>query len=323
MNKILIIEDDFTLRENLTEFLTEEGFNVNSADNGVTGIQMAISQMPDIILCDIMLPGMNGLEILKTVQQIKTTSPIPLIFISAKSEKEDIRSGMQLGADDYITKPFDLYELLQTIRIRLEKNERIKKIYDEKFYALIDNPLMGVFIYVDDKFEYVNAKFASLFGLEIKEFTSKSFKDLIASESANQIMEKIRKGLKGILENVQVQFDAVNMKNSQKKLIGLYANKIDYKGISALVGNTIEIEEKEIKNDFFIKMENPDNLSKRELEILRLVCKGLSTSEIAESNFISTRTVDAHRANILNKTGNRNTAELFMYALKKRIVTID
>lgn len=321
--KILIIEDDSVLRENMATFLIEEGYQVSVAADGLAGVQQAMSQAPDLILCDIMMPGMSGLELYKTIQQVKSTSAIPLIFITAKAEKEDIRAGMQLGADDYITKPFDLSELIHTIKIRLEKQERIQRAYEEKFYALIDNPLLGVFIHSENKFEYVNNSFAKLFGLHVEDFESMSFTDLIVNADDEQTTDKIRRGLKGIQECVQVEFEAFHKYEKKKMFVEVFANLINFKGGGALVGNAIDVSQKKNHLGVFNPEENTDHLSNREIEILKLVCLGRTTAEIAEFSNISLRTVDTHRANLLSKTGCRNTAELVLYALRKKIVVLD
>jgi PAS domain S-box-containing protein len=321
--KILIIEDDIMLRENLTDFLSEKGYQVTAAEDGVTGVQSVIQQLPDMILCDITMPGMNGIGLLKTIQQIKTTSSIPFVFITAKVEKEDIRIGMQLGADDYITKPFDLNELLQTISIRLEKHERFQKASDEKFYALIDNPQLGVFIYSENKFEYVNNAFAKMFGLNVEDFEKMNFDEIIANENSKIVLEKIRRGIKGIQEYVQVKFEACQKEMQKKLYVEIYANLISFKGVPALVGNAVDVTAKENKTYLFNPADNTDNLSKREIEILKQVCHGLTTSEIAETNHIGIRTVDTHRYNLLNKTSCKNTPELVLYALRKKIIVVD
>lgn len=321
--KILIIEDDTILRENMCAFLNEEGYQVMAAEDGLTGVKMVMSQIPDMILCDITMPGMDGLELFKTIQQLKTTSAIPLIFITAKTEKEDVRIGMQLGADDYITKPFDLNELRQTIKVRMEKQERFQKSYDEKFYALLDNPLLGVFIYSENKFEYVNNAFAKIFGLDVNDFENMSFADIIANETQELVLEKIGRGLKGIQEHVQLEFEAFH-KDLQKRLfVEVYANLINFKGAPALVGNAVDISLKENGKILFNIADNTDNLTKREIEILKLVCQGRTTAEIAAATFISARTVDTHRAHLLEKTGSENTTELVLYALRKKIIVVD
>jgi CheY-like chemotaxis protein/CRP-like cAMP-binding protein len=122
-NKILIIEDNPDVRENLSEILQLSGFETVMAANGKLGVQAALNESPDLILCDIMMPELDGYGVLRILSRNATTSSIPFIFLTAKSELSDMRKGMTLGADDYITKPFDDVELLDTIEIRLQKKK--------------------------------------------------------------------------------------------------------------------------------------------------------------------------------------------------------
>lgn len=125
--KILIIEDDINVRENVKEILLEEGFDVFSADNGRDGYQKAIEVLPDLILCDLLMPEMNGYEVIHYIKDNPAVRDVPFIFLTAKVDLDDIRKGMETGADDYITKPFSVKSLLKTIQIRLEKYENSKK----------------------------------------------------------------------------------------------------------------------------------------------------------------------------------------------------
>lgn len=127
MKKILIIEDNTDVRENLEEILELSGYVVTSAPNGKEGVSKAQSELPDLILCDIMMPELDGYGVLHILSKLPATADIPFIFLTAKSEKEDFRRGMALGADDYITKPFDNTLLLQTMEARLHKSERLRK----------------------------------------------------------------------------------------------------------------------------------------------------------------------------------------------------
>lgn len=120
-NKILVIEDNNDVRENLTELLTLSGYETYSAPNGKLGVEAAVKHVPDLILCDIMMPEMDGYTVLRILSKNDTTSMIPFLFLTAKTELADVRRGMTLGADDYITKPFDDVELLNTIEFRLNK----------------------------------------------------------------------------------------------------------------------------------------------------------------------------------------------------------
>ena len=126
MKKILVIEDNPDLSENLAEILTLSGYEAITAENGKIGVSMAQSENPDLILCDIMMPVLDGYGVLHILSRQSDTAAIPFLFLTAKAEKEDFRHGMTLGADDYITKPFDNAALLQTIENRLKKCERLR-----------------------------------------------------------------------------------------------------------------------------------------------------------------------------------------------------
>ena len=123
MKKILVIEDNREIRENIAEILELANYQVISASNGREGVSHALAERPDLILCDIMMPELDGYGVLHMVQQHPDLQRIPFIFLTAKSEKEEMRKGMALGADDYIPKPFDPTDLLNTIQVRMRKAE--------------------------------------------------------------------------------------------------------------------------------------------------------------------------------------------------------
>ena len=126
-HKILVIEDQEDVRENIVELLELSNYNVFSAANGKDGVKMALDSPPDLVLCDIMMPVMDGYEVLYLLSKNPTTSSLPFIFLTAKAEKQDFRKGMNLGADDYITKPFEGMDLLGAIERRLSKYESVSK----------------------------------------------------------------------------------------------------------------------------------------------------------------------------------------------------
>lgn len=121
MKKVLLIEDDAILRENTAELLELSGYDVDTAPNGKQGIEQANKSIPNIIICDIMMPKIDGYGVLETLSKNDNTKYIPFIFLSAKTERKDVRKGMNLGADDYITKPFNEDELISAIESRLAK----------------------------------------------------------------------------------------------------------------------------------------------------------------------------------------------------------
>lgn len=120
---ILIIEDNHDIRESTAEILTLADYQVYTAENGKKGVELAISKNPDIILCDIMMPELDGYGVLYMLSKNEQTAGIPFIFITAKSERTDMRKGMEMGADDYLTKPFGDMELLNAIETRLLKRD--------------------------------------------------------------------------------------------------------------------------------------------------------------------------------------------------------
>lgn len=130
MKKILVIEDEEFVRENIVELLEAEGFEVYNAENGCLGIDVAKSKIPDLILCDVMMPGLDGLGVLATLRKDAILAAIPFIFLTAKAAKSDFRQGMELGADDYITKPFTRNELLGAIATRLKKQATVERRYN-------------------------------------------------------------------------------------------------------------------------------------------------------------------------------------------------
>lgn len=127
MKKILLIEDNDDIRNNTAEILELSNYKVIAAENGKVGIEKAIGSKPDLIICDIMMPELDGYGVLHAVQKNDTIKNTPFIFLTAKTERSEMRKGMELGADDYITKPFNGTELLNAVDSRLKKLELLKK----------------------------------------------------------------------------------------------------------------------------------------------------------------------------------------------------
>lgn len=127
MKTILLIEDNSDIRENTAEILQLSGYRAITAENGKEGVAKALEHKPDLIVCDIMMPELDGYGVIHVLQKNTSTQNIPFIFLTAKAERAEMRKGMELGADDYITKPFNGTELLNAIEGRLKKNEFLNK----------------------------------------------------------------------------------------------------------------------------------------------------------------------------------------------------
>ena len=130
MKKVLIIEDNEDIRENIAEILQLADYETLTAAHGKEGVEKATAEHPDLIICDIMMPELDGYGVLHILSKKDATASIPFIFLTAKAERADMRKGMILGADDYLTKPFDDTELLDAIEARLKKNDLVKKEYE-------------------------------------------------------------------------------------------------------------------------------------------------------------------------------------------------
>src|SRR6476661_5122684 len=127
--RILVIDDNTDIRENTAEILELAGYKTFTAENGKRGVEVAMKEKPSVIVCDIMMPELDGYGVLHLLRKNADTQNIPFIFLTAKTERSDFRKGMEMGADDYITKPFEDIELLNAVEIRLKKSE----ILDQKY----------------------------------------------------------------------------------------------------------------------------------------------------------------------------------------------
>src|SRR5215213_10047442 len=126
---ILVIDDNTDIRENTAEILDLAGYKTFTAENEKRGVELAIKEKPAVIVCDIMMPELDGYGVLHLVRKNSETQNIPFIFLTAKTERGDFRKGMEMGADDYITKPFDDIELLNAIEVRLKRSEILESNY--------------------------------------------------------------------------------------------------------------------------------------------------------------------------------------------------
>lgn len=130
MKTILLIEDNDAIRENTAEILELTGYTVHTAENGKIGVEKALQTKPDLVICDIMMPVLDGYGVLHIFNKNPNLAGVPFIFLTAKTERTDFRKGMELGADDYLTKPFDESELLSAIEGRLNRFQHLKPDYD-------------------------------------------------------------------------------------------------------------------------------------------------------------------------------------------------
>jgi DNA-binding response OmpR family regulator len=135
-NTILVIDDNNDIRENTAEILDLAGYKTFTAENGKKGVEIAMREKPSVIVCDIMMPELDGYGVLHLLRKNPDTVNIPFIFLTAKTERSDFRKGMEMGADDYITKPFEDIELLNAVEIRLKKSQILEQNYTPSIQGL-------------------------------------------------------------------------------------------------------------------------------------------------------------------------------------------
>jgi two-component system, sensor histidine kinase and response regulator len=144
MKKILVIEDAQSLRKDILEMLGFEGYEAAGAENGLVGVQKAREFMPDLIICDIMMPGMDGYRVLEELHKDPVMMNTPFIFLTARTDRIDQRQGMELGADDFLTKPFTASELLRTVKTQLEKKNKRDEIAEHKVEDITRNIILAL-----------------------------------------------------------------------------------------------------------------------------------------------------------------------------------
>lgn len=246
MNKtILVIEDHTDIRENIEEILTLAGYKVLSAANGKAGVALALSNPPDLVLSDIMMPELDGYDVLQELQKHTETSAIPFIFITAKSERPDMRRGMELGADDYLTKPFDDAELLSAVEGRFRKNSIQKEYYSKALAKL--NELVGQKKGLDELRE-------TIADLKTKEYRKK---DVIYREGDR---------MKGFYLIISGRVKTVRLTEEGRDLVtGIY-EKDDFPGINMLFSDgpyadsAVALEDSQLT--FFPKQQCEELISK-------------------------------------------------------------
>lgn len=257
MKKILLIEDNQDVRENTAEILQLAQYTVITAENGKLGVELAKKELPDLIICDIMMPELNGHGVLLMLSQSKETASIPFIFLTAKAERSDVRKGMEMGADDYLTKPFDDVELLNAIAARFKRSELLQKEFTRNIDGLNEfiNAVKGI-----ETLKNLSAQ------SEIKKYKKKA--DIYTEGGYPKGVYFINKGKVKVYQANEL---------GKELIIGLY-NEGDFFGYSPLLMETpynstaTAIEDAEIcmvsKEDFFDLIYKNADVSRRFIEIL-------------------------------------------------------
>ncbi|SRR6056297_74016 len=322
MNNVLIIEKDEKLLNDSERFLSSLGYNIYKTYNGATGVQVALQHTPDIILCDSQPEGLSGYEVYDMIQQINSTSVIPFIFLTTKKSYNDLRTAMNLGIDDYLVKPFAFEDLKRLVEARLNKQKKIFEQANEKFKLLIDQATPALFIYQNEKLQYVNKRFCDILGYSQKELLGMNLVNVVYKDDIHFVIDKINRCFRGVQYELDVGFRAIK-KNQDIFYVRLTGRIVTVQGKKNLVGSLFQ-EEREKNVTSEIENSNTSiEITSREKEVIMNICKGLSNSEIAEKLNLSKRTIEGHRNRLLKKTGCQNSVSLAIYAVKYGIYPLD
>lgn len=309
MAKILIIEDTFELRESIADALRLEGYEVFLAIDGESGIKLAWECMPDLILCDILMPGMDGYDVLQALKTNFGQLPFPFIFITALSERKNFREGMELGADDYLVKPFTVYELLKAINIRLKKHQSVEKRIKAQIVK-IENDL-------STRIEELNAQLESQ-GNVIREISDTN--DQIARklrENQTQLMQEtlrtieINVTMQSLAKQLNTELQKEEITEEQRLVLTKLRNRIRNK--SVLVNNwtifQLKFNQAYPKFTAHIMSQFP-HLSKQDMIIVSGIFTNLNSIQLSVILSISPESVRKDKYRLKKKLGLEKDVDL-------------
>jgi len=348
--RILVIDDDPIQLKIIQNILTSKNYDVCVTNNGALGIQKAFEYNPDLILCDINMNAFDGYQVYNVLKESSLIDQVPFIFISGNSELQDIRFGLDLGADDYFVKPLNAESLVLTIEKKISKFSKLKEVGKHEFKALFQLSPDGIFLFDEQVIFDANPALIQFLGMEGKSLTSYSIENVIDPVSFPAIEERIHRCSKGLLNSFS---ETVFLKTEdQKKIkVKLFVSVYEkFNGYSLMIGLITHFGYKEETDGFesdvlrVLKKENvfansltgkqlseisqkqaeqtQGFFSRRETEVLCLSMEGLPTKLIADKLSISDRTVEKHRANLMEKTNSKNIIEVIVFALRHNLIDV-
>lgn len=252
-DKILVIEDEQGIRENIQELLEAKGFNVRTAANGKLGLHEAQDFLPHLVICDVMMPKMDGFKLLEMVRKTPSIQNVPFIFLTARIDKTDIRKGMELGADDFLTKPFTYKELLSAVETRLKRQNKIVGEYAKVKHEL-DTNIFSTYYH-----EFNTPLHGILGGINLL----MSARNTFSEKQSNELLSSILKSglrLNHSLANLML-YEEIKRAEVYTELLPMFSNGISQGNWVSKINNELVTMSREIYNrtpDLNIELELVD-----------------------------------------------------------------
>jgi PAS domain S-box-containing protein len=267
------------------------------------------------------MPGLSGYEVYNMLHQVNTTAVIPFIFLSAKSTRDEILAGLHLGADDYITKPFEFTQLVEVIQKRIELRRKIANQHEKNFHVLFENTHSPAFIVNQLNIEYVNKPFVKLFGYGMDELEGISITNIVQPESLDKFAASVGQCNEGLRKCFNLTIDFLNKSNEPVTVV-LNGSQIHFKGLPSIICTVAPLVKEASVTSTSAKPSNASDVTDRERDVLELICQGYTNSEIADKLFLSERTVEGHKARLFSKTGAKNAVALAMWAVRHNLFEV-
>jgi DNA-binding response OmpR family regulator/DNA-binding CsgD family transcriptional regulator len=302
MQKVLIVEDETSLREEIAGILRFENFAVIEASNGKEGIKLAMDQNPDLILCDILMPGMDGFELFECLNKKENTTKIPFIFITALDDRKNTRKGMNLGADDYLTKPFTRAELMNTINSRIQKSIAQKNFINEKIQN-IENQLSSELKLLQNEIDKKNSSIAEFMAVneildkQLKKKEIELIKDTFRVIEVNNTLYDLKQMLNNELRNQ-------NLTDASKKILLELKRKTKRKTLIWNNWTIFQLKFNQTYPHFITNLTQKfPGLTQYEMVFISAHYMGLNTAQLADLLNISDGSVRKSRYRIKKKLG--------------------
>lgn len=309
MKKILIIEDTNQLRESISDALGMEGFAVISAGDGPFGIKLAKENFPDLILCDIMMPGMDGFKVLQSLKSEDGDLPIPFIFITALAGRENFREGMELGADDYLVKPFTIDELLKAINTRLSKHNSIENRMKFQI-GIIENDLQARISELNDLIENQKNVIRNISDSNIEVVEQLNDRQAQLMQEALRSME-INTTLQNMARQLSEELKKNGLAHEQRIMLANLKNKIHNKSVLSNSLTAFQLKFNQTHPDFVSHLFSKfPNLTQQDIIMISAIFINLNTNQLSAILGISPESVRKNRYRLKKKLGIDKDADL-------------